>query len=121
MQNSSIYHHDEEVRTEKSRCADAAMTSTINPEMQKRMPAKSILLPVISVVMANSPKPNLMSGYAHPQAMAAVRAKRATKNGRWKMLSGVLSVLLVISRIPALFQRYIYHAVRRLVCRYTSD
>jgi hypothetical protein len=58
------------------------MASTMIPERQNRMPAKRILLPVISCVMPNSEKPSLMSGYAHPHAVAAVRANIVTHNGR---------------------------------------
>ena len=51
--------------------------------MVKRKPAKSILLPVISGVMARYSNPNFISGYAHPHTTAAVMAKHATHTGRW--------------------------------------
>ena len=51
-----------------------ATASTINPAAAKRMPAKSILQPVMSAVMPKALKPILMSGNAHPHAIAAVRA-----------------------------------------------
>ena len=70
----------------KFRLVNAEMANIINPEIVNRIPAKSILLPVISVVISNSLKPNLMSGYAHPHAIAAVNAKIITQTGRWKIL-----------------------------------
>jgi hypothetical protein len=52
--------------------------------MVKRNPAKKILLPVISGVMARYSKPNFINGYAHPHTTAAVMAKHDTHTGRWK-------------------------------------
>jgi hypothetical protein len=57
----------------------------ISPAAAKRMPAKSILLPVMSVVMPKALKPTLISGKAQPQAMAAVMANTTTHAGRWNM------------------------------------
>ena len=62
----------------------------MNPEMKKRMPAKSILLPVISVVIRNSANPSLINGYAHPHRNAAINAKNAAHKGRWKILLFVI-------------------------------
>ena len=59
-----------------------ATDSTISPAAAKRMPAKSILLPVMSAVMPKAPKPILISGNAHPHAIAAVRANTTTHAGR---------------------------------------
>jgi len=39
----------------------------------------------MSVVMPKAPKPTLMSGNAHPQAMAAVRGNTATHVGLWNI------------------------------------
>ena len=58
-----------------------ANVSIIAPERKNLMPANSILLPVISGVIANAANPNLMRGYAQPQTVAAVSAKKATHIG----------------------------------------
>jgi hypothetical protein len=49
------------------------------------MPAKSILLAVMSLAMPKALKPILMSGKAHPHAIAAVRANTVTQTGRWNI------------------------------------
>ena len=56
------------------------------------MPAKSILLPVMSAVMPKALKPTLISGNAQPHAIAAVRANTTTHMGRWNMDVFVISL-----------------------------
>ena len=62
-----------------------ATESTISPATANQMPANSILLPVMSAVIAKALKPILMSGNAQPHAMAAVRANTTTHAGLWNM------------------------------------
>ena len=62
-----------------------ATERTISPAAANLMPAKSILLPVMSAVMPKALNPTLMSGNAQPQAIAAVRANATTQAGRWNM------------------------------------
>jgi hypothetical protein len=73
-----------------------ATDNTINPATANLMPAKSILLPVMSGVMPKSLKPTLMSGNAHPQAIAAVRANTDTQTGRWNMEIFVCSTYIFL-------------------------
>ena len=84
--NNKMYPQSFVCLTCKLRLVNAEMANMINPDTVNRIPANSILLPVMSVVISNSLNPNLMSGYAHPHAMAAVSAKNTTQNGRWKIL-----------------------------------
>ena len=65
----------------KRRWVKAAAESMISPAAQNLIPAKSILDAVISEVIINSCIPSLISGYAHPQRMAAVSANTATHKG----------------------------------------
>jgi hypothetical protein len=57
------------------------MVKIIIPDSANLIPANRILLPVISEVISNSANPSLISGYAHPHAIAAVRANITTQNG----------------------------------------
>ena len=84
--NNKMYPQSFVCLTCKLRLLNVEIANMINPEIVKRIPAKSILLPVMSVEIPNSLNPNLMSGYAHPHAMAAVNAKNTTQNGCWKIL-----------------------------------
>ena len=43
------------------------------------------VIAVMSAVMAKALKPTLISGNAHPHAIAAVRANTTTHMGRWNM------------------------------------
>ena len=94
-ENNRIYHQFDILFTWKFFWLFRAIPNMISPEIIKRMPAKSILLPVIGVVIPNSWKPNLIRGYAHPHAMAAVSAKITTHNGRWNMLLLFVSIGLI--------------------------
>ena len=85
--NNKMYPQSFVCLTCKFRLLNVEMAKMINPEMVNRIPANNILLPVISVVIPNSLNPNLMSGYAHPHAMAAVSAKNTTQTGVGKYLS----------------------------------
>jgi hypothetical protein len=89
-----MYHLSELLLTLKFFLVFHAMANIIRPEIMNRIPAKSILLPVICGVMPNSSKPNLIRGYAHPHAMAAVSAKITTHSGRWNMLFFLVSMSL---------------------------
>ena len=46
----------------KERCVNLAIVRMMMPEIKKRIPANSILLPVISAVISNSSKPSLING-----------------------------------------------------------
>ncbi len=81
MQKRRIYHQSLHSRTLNSRFVTPAIERIISPDIQKRMPAKSIFEPVMSGVIPNSPNPNFINGYAQPHAMAAVRAKTVTHTG----------------------------------------
>jgi hypothetical protein len=86
----------------KERLLLRATASTISPATAKRMPAKSILLPVMSAVMPKALKPILMSGNAHPHAIAAVRANTVTHTGRWNievLADSILFFTLIITWI----------------------
>jgi hypothetical protein len=68
------------------------------------MPAKSILLPVMSAVMPKAMNPTLMSGNAQPHAIAAVRANITTHTGRWNRDILVFSTLF-FSHCYSLFRK----------------
>ena len=93
-ENTSIYHQPDGVAMRKLRPVNRATARMIMPDTAKRMPAKSILLAVMSVEMPNSPNPSFIRGYAHPQSMAAVSAKTDAQRGWEKTLSRVYLALL---------------------------
>ena len=67
------------------RMTSRATDKTIRPAAAKRMPAKSIFPPVMFAVMPKALKPTMISGKAHPHAIAAVKANTTTHTGRWNM------------------------------------
>jgi len=72
-----------------------ATDNTIKPATANRMPANSILLPVMSAVMPKALNPTLISGNAHPHANAVVRANTTTHTGRWNRDNFVCSTLFI--------------------------
>lgn len=67
------------------RMTSRATDKTIRPAAAKRMPAKSIFPPVMFAVMPKALKPTMISGKAHPHAIAAVKANTTTHTGCWNM------------------------------------
>jgi hypothetical protein len=68
------------------------------------MPAKSILLPVMSAVMPKALKPTLISGNAHPHAITAVRANTTTHTGRWNMDVFLINFLKVGAKLAKILR-----------------